>query len=86
VAKRKSAELDPDFDAEGFDRFRSAVLSRFVAVETEVGPRVQDLPEDEMEGRVEVALRARARWAKPRDFSRALVEPAVVVDRPEIPE
>ena len=81
MAKRRADELAPDFDADGFERFRQRVLSWFVAVDEPFGPRVRDLgdPED----RVETALRARARWAKEDDFARALVDPAEVVDRPK---
>ena len=78
MAKRRSAQLDPEFDAEGFERFRDSVLNRFVAVEVGYGPRFRDL--EDPEARVAVALRARARWAGKDDFALALVEPSRAVD------
>lgn len=80
MAKPDASPLGPNFDAEGFERFRSAVLSRFVAVESGRGPRFGELDPDEAEARVEAALRARARWADEGDFSLALVDPAEAVD------
>ena len=81
MAKPDDLPLGPEFDAEGFERFRAAVLSRFVAVEDGRGPRFSELDPDQAEVRVEAALRARARWADEGDFSRALVDPAEAVDR-----
>lgn len=81
MARRDDSPLGPEFDAEGFERFRAAVLSRFVAVEDGRGPRFSELDPDQAEARVEAALRARARWADEDDFSRALVDPAEAVDR-----
>ena len=77
------ARLQPDFDTEALAEFRRRFESRFVALEDGYGPRFADLPPDEYEARFAAALRARARWAKPGDFSHALVEPAEVADRPK---
>lgn len=85
MAKRTDGK-PPDFDAEALAEFRRCFDSRCVALEDRYGPRFADLPPDEYEARFAAALRARARWAKPGDFSHALVEPAEVADRPERPD
>lgn len=78
---KKSTADAPAFDREGLAEFRRRFESRFVATDHGPGPRFADLPEDELEARFVAALRARARWAEPGDFSHALVEPAEATDR-----
>ena len=85
MAKRDPSPLGADFDVEAFERFRSAVLSRFVATEHGPGPRFSELDPEAAQARVDAALRARARWADEDDFSHALVEPAGVTD-PKVSE
>ena len=79
---RRTDKTEPDFDRADLAEFRRRFESRFVGLERGAGPRFADLPEDELEARFVAALRARARWAEPGDFSHALVEPATVADRP----
>ena len=79
---RRTDKTEPDFDRAELAEFRRRFESRFVGLEHGAGPRFADLPEDELEARFVAALRARARWAEPGDFSHALVEPATVADRP----